>query len=57
MISSINVAIPHLGKDFQMSTVTINWIVLSLNLFITIFILPFGRLVDIYERKNYYWWE
>ncbi|GAB4116574.1 MAG: MFS transporter [Candidatus Caldatribacteriota bacterium] len=52
IISSINVAIPHLGREFQLSTSAMNWIVLSLTLFMAVFILPFGRLADIYGRKK-----
>ncbi len=52
MISAINVAIPPIGREFQLSTTTMNWIVLSLSLFMAVFILPFGKLADIYGRKK-----
>lgn len=53
MISSINVAIPQLGREFQLSTSTMNWVVLSASLFMAVFMLPFGKLADIYGRKKF----
>ena len=51
MVSSINIALPSIGKEFAMNTVLLNWVVLSFTLSIAVFILPFGRLADIFGRK------
>lgn len=52
MVSSINIALPSIGKEFAMNTVLLNWVVLSFMLSIAVFILPFGRLADIFGRKR-----
>jgi len=52
MLSSINIALPSIGKEFAMNTVLLNWVVLSFMLSLAVFILPFGRLADIFGRKR-----
>ena len=52
MVSSINVALPSISKEFVMNTVLLNWVVLSFMLSIAVFILPFGRVADIFGRKK-----
>jgi EmrB/QacA subfamily drug resistance transporter len=52
MVSSVNIALPSIGKEFAMNTVLLNWVVLSFMLSIAVFILPFGRLADIFGRKR-----
>ena len=52
MVSSINVALPSISKEFAMNTVLLNWVVLSFMLSIAVFILPFGRVADIFGRKR-----
>ncbi len=52
MVSSINIALPSIGKEFVMNTVLLNWVVLSFMLSIAVFTLPFGRVADIFGRKR-----
>jgi len=52
MVSSINIALPSIGKEFAMNTVLLNWVVLSFMLSIAVFTLPFGRVADIFGRKR-----
>ena len=52
MVSSVNIALPSIGKEFAMNTVLLSWVVLSFMLSIAVFILPFGRLADIFGRKR-----
>ncbi|MDF2677217.1 MAG: putative transport protein, partial [Bacillota bacterium] len=52
MVSSINIALPTISKEFLLSSVLLNWIALSFTLATAIFILPFGRLADILGRKK-----
>ncbi len=52
MVSSVNIALPSIGKEFAMNTVLLNWVVLSFMVSIAVFILPFGRLADIFGRKR-----
>ena len=52
MLSSVNIALPSIGKEFAINTVLMNWVVLSFMLSRALFILPFGRLADIFGRKR-----
>jgi len=52
MISSVNVALPSIGKEFSMNTVLLNWVALSYTLATAVFVLPFGRAADILGRKR-----
>jgi len=48
--SSINLALPAIGKDFQTSAVGLGWIASSFILASAIFLLPMGKLADIRGR-------
>jgi len=52
MVSSINIALPFIGREFSMNTVLLNWVVLSYILALAVFIFPFGRIADIFGRKK-----
>jgi EmrB/QacA subfamily drug resistance transporter len=52
MTSSINIALPSIGQEFSMDAVTIGWIATSFLLASAVFLVPFGRLADIYGRKK-----
>jgi len=52
MVSSVNIALPYIGKEFAMNTVLLNWVILSFILALAVFISPFGKLADIYGRKK-----
>ena len=52
MVSSINIALPAIGKEFQMSAVLISWVPTSYLLAAAVFLVPFGRLADIVGRKR-----
>jgi len=52
MSSSVTVALPSIGKDFSMSAVVLSWVAASYLLTAASFLLPFGRLADIYGRKR-----
>jgi len=52
MVSSINIAIPAISRDFHMSAVAMSWVATSYLLTTAIFLLPFGRLADIHGRKK-----
>ncbi|OGW33416.1 MAG: MFS transporter [Nitrospirae bacterium GWC2_56_14] len=52
MVSSINIAIPAISRDFHMSAVAMSWVATSYLLTTAIFLLPFGRLADIHGRKR-----
>jgi EmrB/QacA subfamily drug resistance transporter len=52
MSSSVNVALPSIGHDFSMGPILLGWINTSFLLSAAAFLIPFGRLGDIYGRKK-----
>lgn len=50
--SSINVALPSIEREFNIDTILLGWIVTAYILATTIFIIPCGRLADLYGRKR-----
>ena len=50
--SAINIALPAIGREFQLNTITIGWIATVYLLIAVIFLVPIGRLADIYGRKR-----
>jgi EmrB/QacA subfamily drug resistance transporter len=54
MASSINIALPVIGKEFSIDAVTLSWIATSNLLASAIFLVPFGKFADIFGRKKIY---
>ncbi len=52
MASSVNIALPSISEEFYISSVLLNWIPLSFTLATAIFVLPFGRLADIFGKRK-----
>jgi len=52
MGSSVNVALPTIGREFGLDAVALNWTVTAYLLAAGMFLLPFGRLSDIKGRKR-----
>ncbi len=52
MGSSINIALPSIGKDFSMNAVLLSWIATSYLLAAAMFLVPFGKIADIHGRKK-----
>ncbi|MDD2890285.1 MAG: MFS transporter [bacterium] len=52
MGSSINVALPSIGKEFGMDAILLSWVTTAYLLSAAIFLVPFGRIADIYGRKR-----
>jgi len=52
MGSSINIALPPIGREFAIDAVLLAWIPTSYLLSATVFLLPLGRIADIYGRKR-----
>jgi EmrB/QacA subfamily drug resistance transporter len=50
--SSVNIALPTIGKEFQIDAVTLGWVPTSYLLASAMFLLPFGRIADIFGRKK-----
>ncbi len=52
MGSSINIALPIIGKEFSLDAIVLSWITTSYLLAASALLVPFGRLADIYGRKK-----
>jgi EmrB/QacA subfamily drug resistance transporter len=56
MGSAMNVAVPAIGQEFAMNANILSWINNSFLIASLTFLLPFGRLADIYGRKKVFTW-
>ncbi|MFP4366435.1 MAG: MFS transporter [Bacteroidales bacterium] len=52
MGSAINLALPAIGKEYNADAILLGWIATAYLLSSAVFLLPFGRLADIYGRKK-----
>jgi EmrB/QacA subfamily drug resistance transporter len=52
MNSSINIALPSIGKEFAMDAVLLGWVTTSYLLSAGMFLIPFGRIADIHGKKK-----
>jgi EmrB/QacA subfamily drug resistance transporter len=51
-VSSVNIALPSIGKEFAMDAVSLGWVATAYLLASAVFLVPFGRFADIYGRKK-----
>jgi len=51
-ISSVNVALPTIQSEFSADAVVLSWVATSYLLAIAVFLVPFGKVADIYGRKK-----
>ena len=54
LVSSVNIALPTMAHEFSLNAVMMSWVVTAYLLSAAIFLVPFGRLADIYGRKKIY---
>ena len=54
MGSSINIALPSIGSEFAMDAISLGWVATAYLLAAATFVVPFGRVADIYGRKKIY---
>ncbi|MBM3285040.1 MAG: MFS transporter, partial [Candidatus Aminicenantes bacterium] len=52
MGSSVNIALPSIGREFLADAITLGWVATAYLLAAAVFLVPFGRLADIYGRKK-----
>lgn len=52
MGSSINVALPAIAREFSMSALLLVWIPTSFLLSSAVFLMPFGKIADMYGKKR-----
>jgi EmrB/QacA subfamily drug resistance transporter len=51
-LSTVNVALPSIGREFSINALMLSWIATAYILSAAIFLLPFGKLADMYGRKK-----
>jgi EmrB/QacA subfamily drug resistance transporter len=51
-MSSVNIALPSIGKEFLMDAILLSWVTTAYLLASAIFLVPFGKIADIYGRKR-----
>jgi len=56
MISAINIALPSIQKAFSADAVLLSWIATSFLLSTAVFLVPFGKIADIYGYILIYRW-
>jgi len=56
MASSIVVALPKMGDEFSLGAVMLGWVSTSFLLSAAVFLVPIGRLADIYGRRKCFVW-
>jgi MFS family permease len=52
MGSAINIALPTIGTEFSANAIALSWVATAYLLTVAIFLIPFGRIADIYGRKK-----
>jgi EmrB/QacA subfamily drug resistance transporter len=52
MGSSVNIALPTIGREFAIDAVLLGWVATAYLLSAAMFLVPFGRLADIHGRKR-----
>ena len=56
MGSSLNVALPSIGREFGLDAILLSWIPTAYLLSAAILVLPFGRVADVLGRKRIFSW-
>jgi len=51
-ISSVNIALPSIGKAFSMDAILLSWVTTVYLLTSAMFLVPFGKIADIYGIPN-----
>ncbi len=50
--SSVNIALPTIGSAFHMDAISLSWVATVYLLTSAVFLVPFGKIADIYGRKR-----
>lgn len=56
MGSSVNIALPSIGREFSMNAISLSWVAASFILAAAMSLLPLGRIADLYGRKRIFTW-
>lgn len=52
MGSAVNIALPTIGNELSMNTVTLSWVAMGFLLSSAVMLVPFGKLADIWGRRR-----
>jgi EmrB/QacA subfamily drug resistance transporter len=52
--SAVNIALPAISAEFHMDAIALSWVATAYLLASAIFLVPFGKIADIYGRKRIY---
>ena len=52
MISSVNVALPAIGSQYNMNVIVLSWVTTAYILASVALMIPFGKIADIYGRNK-----
>jgi EmrB/QacA subfamily drug resistance transporter len=52
--SSVNIALPSIGREFSMDAISLGWVATAYLLASAMFLVPLGRVADIYGRKKFF---
>ncbi len=52
--SAVNIALPVISTEFHMDIITLSWVTTAYLLSCAVFLVPFGKIADIYGRKKVY---
>jgi len=50
--SAVNIALPTIGAEFHMDAIALSWVATAYLLSSVLFLVPFGKIADIYGRKK-----
>jgi len=56
MISSVNIALPAIEKEYSADAVLLSWVVTAYILSYAAFMIPFGKISDMWGRKKTFLW-
>jgi MFS family permease len=56
MGSAVNIALPSIGREFQMNAVLLGWLATAYSLAAAVCLIPFGKIADIRGRKVVFGW-
>jgi EmrB/QacA subfamily drug resistance transporter len=54
--SAVNIALPTIGTAFHMDAISLSWVATAYLLASALFLVPFGKIADIYGRKKIFLW-
>jgi len=54
--SAVNIALPTIGSAFHMDAISLSWVATAYLLASAVFLVPFGKIADIWGRKKIFLW-